>query len=132
MFSARDMGLEGDLAGHLLRVAPDFGRYSAIMYTPRDFAELKAGLQPLYFQEASSLAGAFHWARPLRHHAHADVRRRPAGFCVLQTPVWPYPWLGGTTLLSCAHRTMLPRARCVLQSPWRASLMKSFLGSQRA
>ena len=32
---------EGDPAGHLLRVAPDFGRYSAIMYTPRDFAELK-------------------------------------------------------------------------------------------
>ena len=34
---------EGDPAGHLLRIAPDFGRYSAIMYTPRDFAELKVG-----------------------------------------------------------------------------------------
>ena len=33
---------EGDPGGHLLRIAPDVGRYSAILYTPRDFAELKA------------------------------------------------------------------------------------------
>ncbi|CAL8470008.1 g9550 [Coccomyxa elongata] len=32
---------ENDPAGHLLRIAPDFGRYTAVMYTPRDFAELK-------------------------------------------------------------------------------------------
>ncbi len=33
---------EGDPGGHLLRVAPSFGRYTCQMYTPRDFAELKA------------------------------------------------------------------------------------------
>ncbi len=32
---------ENDPCGHLLRFAPDFGRYTAVMYTPRDFAELK-------------------------------------------------------------------------------------------
>lgn len=32
---------DNDPAGHLLRIAPDFGRYTAVMYTPRDFAELK-------------------------------------------------------------------------------------------
>lgn len=32
---------ENDPGGHLLRIAPDFGRYTAVMYSPRDFAELK-------------------------------------------------------------------------------------------
>jgi hypothetical protein len=33
---------EADPCGHLLRVAPDFGRLSGLMYTSRDLAELKA------------------------------------------------------------------------------------------
>lgn len=32
---------DGDPHGHLLRISPDFGRYEAVMYSPRDFAELK-------------------------------------------------------------------------------------------
>lgn len=38
---------ENDPCGHLLRIAPDFGRYTAIMYTPRDFAEVKVRLSDL-------------------------------------------------------------------------------------
>ena len=33
---------EAEPCGHLLRVAPDFGRLSGLMYTSRDLAELKA------------------------------------------------------------------------------------------
>ena len=35
---------EGDPGGHLLRVAPSYGRYTCQMYTPREFAELKASV----------------------------------------------------------------------------------------
>ena len=32
---------EDDPVGHILRIAPDFGRYTAVKYTAQDLAELK-------------------------------------------------------------------------------------------
>ena len=33
---------EDDPVGHILRIAPDFGRYTAVKYSAQDLAELKA------------------------------------------------------------------------------------------
>ena len=37
---------EDDPVGHILRIAPDFGRYTAVKYTAQDLAELKVPSKP--------------------------------------------------------------------------------------
>ena len=37
---------EDDPVGHILRIAPDFGRYTAVKYTAQDLAELKVPSEP--------------------------------------------------------------------------------------
>ena len=41
---------DADPCAHLLRIAPDFGRLSGLMYTSRDLAELKARRSPVTCQ----------------------------------------------------------------------------------
>ena len=96
---------DADPCGHLLRVSPDFGRLSGLMYTSRDLAELKAWPVSAAVSRVVGVIGAGARVRDANPCSHLlCLSFDSAAACTPRVP-WPSS-RGGLCYCRCLHVTL--------------------------